>query len=401
MGYMQVAISVLGRFHAFDLARELARRDALGQLITSYPAYFPREKFSIRAESLTTAPWIELLRRGFAKIPSSMKHVWDGEVEMALLFDRWAALSLRPEQEVFVGWSGGALHSIERAKSLGMTTVLERGSAHILQQVEGLQEEYAKRGLRYDETPREVIEKELLEYEASDFVCVPSQFAYRTFLEKGFPKEKLLVNPCGVNLQLFQPHPRRDDRFRVVFCGGVTILKGVPYLVEAFSKLKLPDSELVLIGNLSPKIAKWLQVKINENPNIKWIGVCPQDKLSEKLSQADLFCLPSIGDGFGMVVPQALASGVPVLTTHHVGAADVIHEGVNGFVVRPMSEIDLMEKIQWCYEHRSECRQMGITAAQIAKSDLSWSAYGDRAFHLYQKIREGTALETGVARIAS
>ena len=98
-------------------------------------------------------------------------------------------------------------------------------------------------------------QRELLEYELTDYISVPSQFAVDSFLECGIPESKLIKVPYGVDLKEFYPVKKEDDIFRIIHCGEISFRKGVHYLLQAFSELALQNSELWLVGPVAPEIS--------------------------------------------------------------------------------------------------------------------------------------------------
>jgi glycosyltransferase involved in cell wall biosynthesis len=386
---MRIAISVLGRFHAFNLAQQLQQRDALAQLLTSYPKYKAVE-YGVPSQKVSSFAWLEAMRRLWWKTP--LKTRWDTQVLFSSLHDRAAAWSLRPGADLLVGWSGSSLKTLRRAKSLGMVAVIERGSSHILCQKKILTEEFARLGVRFPQFPPRVVEQEIAEYQEADAIAVPSSFARRSFLEEGMPEEKLITVPYGADLSAFRPLPKEDKKFRVIFCGNLTVQKGVPYLLQAYSGLRLADAELWLVGSVTEEIHPFLERY--RRPDIVVHGPKPQSQLLWYYSQGDIFCLPSVQDGFGMVLLQAMACGLPALCTTNTAGEDIIREGIDGFVV-PIRDVEaLQEKIQWAYDHRSQCLEMGRAARGRVSSGLSWDDYGYHILSAYRKLVE--AKENGI-----
>lgn len=382
---MRVAISVLGRFHAFYLAQQLQKREALAQLLTSYPK-FKAVEHGIHAELVSSFVWLEAMKRIWHKMP--LKSTWNAQYFFSSLHDRRAAKALRPGADLFVGWSGSSLRALRRAKELGMIGVIERGSSHMLYQQRILAEEYERQGRREATHPK-VIDQELAEYEEADVIVTPSSFARRSFLCEGVPEEKLITVPYGADLSAFRPVPKEDNRFRVIFCGNLTLQKGVHYLLQAFYELRLPDSELWLVGNVTEEIHSFLERY--RRSDIIAHGPKPQSKLSWYYSQGSIFCLPSIQDGFGMVILQAMACELPAICTTNTASEDVIREGVEGFVV-PIRDVEaLKERILWAYDHRSQCLEMGRAARKRVSSGFTWDDYGDRIFSAYCRFAERKA----------
>ena len=93
-----------------------------------------------------------------------------------------------------------------------------------------------------------------MEYREADLIAIPSQFSRETFVSRGVPAAKLLLAPYGVNLTNFYPAPKQDQVFRIIHCGNISLRKGVHYLLQAFTELKLPGAELWLIGGLTEEI---------------------------------------------------------------------------------------------------------------------------------------------------
>jgi len=170
------------------------------------------------------------------------------------LFDRHASRHIKNDCDIFAGLSGCSLYSLRRARHLGAKTVLERGSSHMLYQKKILTEEYRKFGLEREVAHPKVVERELMEYQEADYISIPSHFVKDTFIQQGVPAAKLIQTPYGVNLTNFYPVPKQDQVFRIIHCANLSLRKGVPYLLQAFSELKLKNAELWLIGNITDEV---------------------------------------------------------------------------------------------------------------------------------------------------
>jgi glycosyltransferase involved in cell wall biosynthesis len=95
------------------------------------------------------------------------------------------------------------------------------------------------------------------------------------------------------------------------------------------------------------------------------------------MREASVLVLPSICDGFGMVVNEAMAQGLPVICSSNAGASQLVVEGVNGFVVPPADPGSLAERLAWCLDHPAELRSMGVRAAESARN-WTWGAFRAR-----------------------
>ncbi len=376
---MKVVVSVGGRFHAFDLARELESHGALQRLITSYPKFVAR-RFGVSAEAVTSILPVELYKRTLNRLAPEKRANFEPSVNA--MFDRLASLLCPKDLDVFVGWSGMSLRTLRRAQGYGALGVIERGSAHIMAQSDLLREEYELQGMRPILPHHLVVRRELAEYEEADVIAVPSSFAYQSFVERGTPASKLLLNPYGVDTEHFSPAEQPPDAFRVLFCGRASLQKGTHYLLQAFRELDLPGSELVLVGSCDPEFEPFR--KRYAAPNVLWLGHRPQSELPRFYRRASVFCLPSIQEGMAMVLIQALASGLPLLITPNTGGASLVSEGENGHVVPIRSVERLKEQLLSLYTAGSEaCFEMGRVSTRMVAEGYSWRDYGQRARRAY------------------
>ena len=357
------------------------KRGFLGQFISSYPRFF-LEKRGIPKENSKSFVITEIFARIWRSMPLFLKNNYNPQFFLAELHDSFAAGVLEKSDAV-VAWSSFGLKTIRKAKKLGMKTIIERGSSHILYQTEILNEEYGRFGLRARTAHPKIIEKELREYEEADYIGIPSLFVKRTFLEKGVDEKKLIHVPYGVDLSEFRQIPKKDSVFRVVFAGGMTIRKGVHYLLQAFSELDLPNSELLLIGSLSDEIKPFLKKYAGK---FRYIGHVPQLELYEHYSQGSVFVIMSIEEGLAMVQPQAMACGLPVICTENTGGEDIVREGKDGFVI-PIRDVEkLKEKLAYLYENPELCRTMGTSAKERVAKGFTWDDYGNKIVEEYRKI---------------
>lgn len=379
---MKVSISVGGKFHAFYLAEQLQREEKLTQLITSYPV-FEVKKSGVDAKKVSSIISKELIQRGFRQLPDRIKEAYNPQFLICDHFDRLAARELI-ESDLFVGWSSFSLRTLARAKNFGAVTILERGSSHIEYQANVLEEEYSKYGVKLVATHPKVIDKELKEYAVADYISVPSLFAKRSFLDKGFPEEKILHAPYGVDLTQFKPLKKEDNTFRIIHCGSVSLRKGCQYLIRAFIELNLPNSELWFVGTVSDDMKS--VINQNKDERVKYFGSKPQSSLSWFYSQADIFCLFSLEEGLAMVQAQAMACGLPIICTTNTGGEDLIQEGKSGFVLRIRDVEALKSKIQFFFDNADIREEMGIAARNRVKDAFSWDAYGERIMSEYQRV---------------
>jgi glycosyltransferase involved in cell wall biosynthesis len=376
---MKVALSVRGRYHAFDLARELQRQGLLAQLITTYPVCLA-ERSGVAGEHVSALPSNEVMLRLYNRLPLAVRRRFHAQLFLNERFERAARRKLRPA-DVLHAWSGSALGALGRARELGMLTVLERSSAHMLHQHRIVRDEYERLGIDETLVHPGVVDKELAEYAAADFICVPSRFVLDTFLAEGFAREKLLVVPYGTSMEHFYPSPKTDDVFRIIHCGYTSVEKGCHHLIEAFAKLRLPRAELWFVGGVAPHMRPFIER--HRSQRIVFHGHQPQSELVRFYAQSSVFCAASLQDGFSVTVPQAMACGLPVIASTNVGAADILTPGVDGVIV-PAGDVEaLSAAIVRFYEAPTRCSEMGAAALQRVRSGFTWQDYGRRMAQAY------------------
>jgi glycosyltransferase involved in cell wall biosynthesis len=154
----------------------------------------------------------------------------------------------------------------------------------------------------------------------------------------------------------------------------VGVQKGIPYLIEAFRSFRHPRKSLKIIGAIEPAFRPWVRQVSDEG--VEFLGPRPQDELKEHLSRSHLFVLPSVQDGFGMVLAQAMACGCPVLATVNTGGLDLISPGEDGFIV-PIRDAAALTAVMHRLADEPQLRErMGLAARASVLRLGGWSAYG-------------------------
>lgn len=373
-----VRISCSTRFHAFALAEQMHRLEMLDRFYTLYYSqkntlfnklHKRQDKEIIPVEKVTSFPLF---------LPVFYK--WKDRYKRGIVYDWLVAQQLKKNDDYtfLISWSSKSLISGKIAQSRGKKLLLERGSTHILHQKEILQEEHARFGLTYSFDQR-VIDRELEEYAIADQIVIPSQFVKKTFISKGVDENRLFVNPYGASA-FFRPIEQASTTrpFRIVYLGGMSVRKGLPYLFDALNELsrrKIPF-EAWFIGSMDDSIKQILNKHLKDN--WKFWGHINHYKLAEYLSQCDIGVQPSLEEGLSMVIPQMLACGVPVIATPNTGAEEVIADNVNGFIVPARDSISIADRIDKLFQDIELLDHLKKNAANISRASLTWDAYGDR-----------------------
>lgn len=385
---MRVSQAVFGVFHHFELAHQLRRHGCLDTVYSTYPWCRLRRE-GLPREYVRTFPWIHgglaLLAR-YGKYPSRWTEGldwWNG-----LAFDEWMTHRFARSAEipdVLIAISGAALKAGQRVQAHGGKYICDRGSTHARYRGRVLEEEYRIWNVSLEtEDPRDT-EREERQYEIADCITVPSNFAVRSFVSEGVPAEKLRVIPYGVRLDAFRPvgHPTGDS-FEVIFVGQISLHKGIPYLLEAFSRIRHPRKRLRLVGSLMPDMRTVLpRLPMN---HVELVGTVLKSALPQYMSESHVLVLPSIDEGFGMVQGEAMACGCPVVATSSTGAENLFTDGVEGFIVPPRDSNALAVRLQQIAEDPALRQRMSCAALERVQHLGGWNDYGNRWFCLLQEL---------------
>lgn len=379
---MKVALSTIGKFHTFDLARELHKHGQLDSIYTGYPR-FKLKKENLPAELIHTFPWLHAPYMGFSqrsRLGIAINREW--EYWDRVTFGRHVARNL-PDVDVFMGLSSTGLEAGEVAKKRGIKFICDRGSAHIRIQNQILKDEHYRWGVKYNEIDPRIIEREESEYAIADCITVPSKFAQRTFTELSL---KTRLVPYGVNLEKFYPVASpRSEAFDVLYVGNISLQKGIPYLLLAFEKLQTSKKTLTLVGSYTQSALDFMK-SLASNIDVIFKGSVAQHHLKELMSRAHVMVLPSVQEGFGMVQAQAMACACPIIASTHTGAEDLYTNGKEGFIVPPRDVDALTEAMQKLADNPSLRESMSIAALHKVKCIGGWSQYGESMTKLMQSL---------------
>jgi alpha-maltose-1-phosphate synthase len=219
------------------------------------------------------------------------------------------------------------------------------------------------------------------EVKLADHIFVASSMTKKSLLDIGIDSAKITVIPYGAPIDYFQPQPKQDQTFRALFVGRVGLRKGVHYLLSAWQELQLPEAELLLMG-IDEFPPGYLQ---QDWRNVSHVNSVPHHTLGDYYNSADVFVFPSLVEGFGLVLLEAMACGIPIITTPNTAAPDIITDGVEGFII-PIRDSDaLKEKLVWCHSHPQELREMGKAARKKAE-EFTWDLYRQKLASRVQEL---------------
>ncbi|HEY2039181.1 MAG TPA: glycosyltransferase family 4 protein [Edaphobacter sp.] len=373
---MKIVQAVFGVFHHFELAREFERRGHLDVIYSTFP-WRRLQREGLPHTRVQTFPWIhtpefmaQRYRIGGHWLTDHLGYA------NALAFDEWTLRRI-PPCDAFIALSGAGLKTGRKVQQNGGIFICDRGSSHQRYQEQIVSEEYRRWGVDLPVTDaRDTIREEKI-YEAADLITVPSGFALRSFIEMGIPAEKMRKIPYGVRLERFRPigEPPKD-RFEVLFAGGVSLRKGVPYLLDAFAKLQHPAKRLRVAGAVRPDFEAVLSRLPREK--VEFLGSVSQEKMVELMSTSHVMVLPSIEEGLALVQGQAMACGCPVIASTNTGSEDLFTDGVEGFIVPVRDPAALTERMQRLVDDPDLRQRMSEASMTRVKSLGGWKDYGDQ-----------------------
>lgn len=382
---MKVTLSTIGRFHIFPLAKELEKYGYLQAIYSGFP-WSKLQREGISKQYVHTYPWVRPLLMATRFLPFRLSESqMDALHQLSVVtLDKYVAKHL-PQSNIYVGHEAVGLISGSAAKKRGIKYVCDRGCSHMAWRERILQEENERLGLPPRRRPN-TYAREIAEYELADLIVVPSQFVADSFIAEGISKEKLAIVPYGVNLQKFHPVAKpSSEYFDIVFVGRIGARKGVKDLLDAFNQANINNKRLTLVGTIDADFEQRFATELKQ-PNIIIKGHVAQIELKHILSQSHVFCLPSIEDGFGMAVAEAMACGCPAIVTYNAGANMIVKANENGFVVPIREPKILAEKLEYMANHPKERNLMAEKALNSVKNLGGWESYGRNMIEVYSSL---------------
>ena len=212
------------------------------------------------------------------------------------------------------------------------------------------------------------------EWRRASLVVVNSEWSRLALTEQGVPPEKLVVIPLAYERPAGQVPPERHYAgrpLRVVWLGSVILRKGIAYLIEAARLLQRRQVEFIIAGPID--------INLHAIPhlpaNVKFLGRVQRSDVPHVVAQADVFVLPTISDGFALTQLEAMAQGLPVITTPNCGA--VVTHGQDGFIVPVRNSAALAEALARLDDDRELVARMAEAALQTV-ARFSIANYGER-----------------------
>jgi glycosyltransferase involved in cell wall biosynthesis len=358
-------------FRAASLGGRLAARAAARR-----PVLHNRILEGIPAGKLRALPAVELGARALA--PRLKKWGVVGGTYDALFVSHDAVVSrLRwpRETDAVYAYEDGALWTFRRAARAGMPRVWDLPLPHYLT-IEELWRDEAARwpgsiDFRPHSEPGWKRRRKDAELALATTISVASAFT-RSSLERAGARAPIVVVPYGFPVEAFVPRATPPaGPFTVLAVGTHDLRKGTPYLLEAWKRAAIPGGRLQLVGplRLARSFLGGYAGLFEHTPHL------PKAELPARYAAADLLAFPTLGDGFGLVIQEAMCSGTPVVTTPCGGGPECITDGVDGWLVPPRDLDALVERLRAAARDRDATFAVG-RAARARAERWTWADAG-------------------------
>lgn len=302
-----------------------------------------------------------------------------------ILFDFIVTFKIRKYKDYsfVIGFNNYCLQQMKKLKKEGKIIFLEQRIAHVNTELQIYRKEF---GEYPSNLSKIMINRKLKEYELADYIIVPSEFVWESMVNNGIPREKLILIPYGYNPQLFyhieKSNKKDNGELRLLFVGQIGYRKGVKYLLEAVNNLKKQGYklDLKLVGNVD----KNFKACLNKFQNIfTHINFLPQKELLQLYNDSDVFVFPSLCEGSALVTYEALACGLPIITTKNAGS--VVRDRKEGLIIKPFSTKDIENALIYMVNNPEDVKRMKQNALRTAQN-YTWEAYADRLIQEIEKL---------------
>lgn len=390
-----LALQQAGMLSSFETGFYFKRPSFLSVLLSKLPSniakrmhkeFMRRHHDGLSIEKIKTHSLIETMYLLTARLSFLNRFSYSVmRLRNKLLANRAGLNALKSNPNGLIGYDSCFLEAFLMVKKSGITCVLDQivgswsAEKKILDLERELNPDFASTIPEFRDDV--MIQQTLDEAVVADKILVASEYVRDTIINDGIPAEKIALCPYGVDVNRFSPAPiERDNKtFKVLFVGQLTQRKGVKYLLEAFSKIDLPNVELILMGAIAGD-GEALKPYRDIFTHIRNV---PYAELPHYYQSADIFVYPSLHEGSALAIYEALASGLPVVTTFNSGS--VVRDGIEGYVVPVQDPDAIKEKIESLYHNIPLRKRMGA-AARLRAETFSWEAYKERVASIFKEI---------------
>ena len=216
----------------------------------------------------------------------------------------------------------------------------------------------------------------LEEIQDSEYFLIASNVVKRSMIFSGVKEKQLFMAPYGVDFNKFNFVPKQtlQQPLKLVYVGQVNYRKGIHHLLKVMDSFNENEVELFLAGGYTDTTPFYLQYK--DRKNIHFLGFVTRDVLASLYQKCDVFVFPTLGEGYGLVILEALSCGVPCIVSDLAGGDDAIIEWYNGFKFEAGNDNDLKNKIQWFLDNPNKLPEYSLNSRKSVEKQ-TWQSYYD------------------------
>lgn len=294
-------------------------------------------------------------------------HRWFGAAFADKVTRRIQRLPLDPERDCFFGFNTGCLETIDYLRTLQIPTVVDQIDPARYEEDLVFQEVAKWPGWQKapGRIPQEYYDRLGAEWAAADLVLVNSRWSKQALIAQGVPAKKLVVTPVAFEPSSPVVVKRRndgDEPLAVLWLGTVNLRKGIQYLIAAAQTLANENVRFIVAGPLAIS-----EDALKTAPaNMTFLGQVNRADAEDCYRNADVFVLPTISDGFAITQIEAMAQGLPVITTPNCG--EVVEHGIDGVIVPAADSANLASAIYKLERDRALLRDMSYFASRKAQT---------------------------------
>lgn len=346
---------------------------------------------------------IQLARRSFIDIPLSLQHSHSSREYIRLLFSHLKINWLQQHEVGYLSvdslyrsfdrhvasrlpnikscravyaYEDGSLATFRSAKNLGISCLYDlpigywQAAQEIFSEERDLTPDWSSTITGLNDSKDKLLRKDE-ELFLADHVIVPSEFVRKTLLRYNICNSPISVVPFGSPPAILAPPPRIDSSpLRVLYVGSLGQRKGLSYAIEAVDSLDF-EVFFTLIGKKSPYHCQPLNSALER---FNWIETLPHFSILEQMRNHDVLLLPSLFEGYALVISEALSQGLPVIATPNSGATESVRDGLEGFIVPIRDSRAIAQKLSLLNFDRDLLFNMRHSCLSRA-SELSWLHY--------------------------
>ncbi len=374
------------RFHLFNQADELGKISKNNiQLYTSWPSRTAIKRYGLKHINIKGYWFFGILIFLSQKLPLGLMSSYIMKF-INYTFARYAFKSLSVNVDKLIFCSTHLYPNLDIIDRCNAEVIIDHGSVHPMYEMNLMDIENNKYGFKLSGSEsRPWVQSWLIkEFYIADKIFVCSDLAKATFVKHGVKSEKIYINKLGVNLNQFTTDESRTyviskECVDILCVGAVIPKKGIHRLIDSLIDIEEYKFKLTCVGALpTDSTLKRILEKRYDNIEINLIGPVDQTELKKFYVDSDLFVLPSICDGFGMVTAQAMASKTVCLISNSAGSKELIDNGINGFIIPDVkNKIEFTQVLSKVLKLSPQERELVANNAHASvKNSFKWSDYG-------------------------